>query len=545
MSCLQADPSEATRMTSARSRRWSRPAAPELLVVLTASSVFIALRTTDYTAVDGALRCLAVYWDRSVQFHQLNHFLHPFNVWLWTTGLGAVGLHADTPATFLAYCQALNATAAAVTLACLFRAAYLVTGSSAAAGVAVLALACTRAFLLHATNAAEPPVGLAFGMASIWLALEGGRAGGTWAFVLAGAAASAAALSYLTMSACGVIALLICSRGPHASWSPRQVGVFVVSGLLTTTVIIVTVLTTAGALDFTTISWLAELRDNHVYGGFSAAKLANLPFGFAHSVLPVLPEPYAGLRWAASAGPAVHARLMLAIAVVLAVVASAYGLFVTGGALARVRTRVLVLLLVVVGVGVFPLIYREPLYDKLWLQPLAVFALLLGSIWAGSGSPNLRRLVVAGAAATLLVNIGAAVESGRQPTPWLHAAETVFSATRDGSLVVVDFDEVSQLYGMFKRPSEVLVLPADPRGWRESLDSAVAEAADGGRPVYFLGVLDQSRGDWDAFLGSKVRIPFETFDRYRRESTVVHGCTVNGVQVTLRRWSAARRAAGE
>jgi hypothetical protein len=499
-------------------------------------AVYVSLRSLDYTAVDGALRCLEVYRHPTVQFHPINHLLYPVNVFLWTGWLRAMGDIPRTPFEFIAQCQAMNAAGAALTLALVFRLVQLATGKWHAALAAVLLLGSTRAFLVHATSSAEPMVAVAFGTAGVWLVAESVRTGRIRAAALAGVMSAWAVASYLTAAILAVLALSVLMRIADSGRRVRQVVTYLGSVALTLLVIAAAVQTLGSAIANRGAGSLVTLPDNAVYGGFSVSRAANVLPGFAQSLVDVLPSSYEGVRWliTADGGP----RTLFALCCVLLGVLLVCSLLVTREGWHRLRRAPSVgVIAASLALSFVPLLYRDPLYDKLWLIPLALLSWLTAKTWAGSTWA--RRLPLACAiAAMMVVNTGAAVRASRTPTPLLNAAREVSDAVRPSALVVAGFDGVSSLFAsIFGDGVEVLVLPASlNRAWRSAIARAAVATRAGGAPLYFLGVLDLSRKQWDDFLGSRVGIPYSELAQYRRESVIVQSFTLENGIVSLRRW---------
>src|SRR5271166_2044254 len=97
----------------------SQAAAAFLAVALSAGFLlfFLALRTNHYSSVDGALRCLAVFFNGR-QFHSNNHMLYPVVVEQWANLNNLIGNRARDPFQFLRISQALNGFAYALSIGC-------------------------------------------------------------------------------------------------------------------------------------------------------------------------------------------------------------------------------------------------------------------------------------------------------------------------------------------------------------------------------------------------------------------------------------------
>jgi hypothetical protein len=55
-----------------------------------------------------------------------------------------------------------------------------------------------------------------------------------------------------------------------------------------------------------------------------------------------------------------------------------------------------------------------------------------------------------------------------------------------------------------------------------TLDRWNAECQRSGCRLVFVALLDQSRDVWDAFLGERLKVSYETLDRYRLSSYPIH-----------------------
>lgn len=75
---------------------------------------FLCLASNNFTAVDGPLRRLEVFHDRSLKFHGNNHLLYPANIYLWTGLMEQIGVRAESPIECIRLSQALNAAEKAV-----------------------------------------------------------------------------------------------------------------------------------------------------------------------------------------------------------------------------------------------------------------------------------------------------------------------------------------------------------------------------------------------------------------------------------------------
>lgn len=515
--------------------------APALFAGLAA--FYLTQGTADFTAVDGALRALEPFRD-GARFHDNNHLLYPLWISGWVRLLGALGAGVDEPLAIIGAAQALNALLGAAGVAI----AYLLLVRLAdyrAALACSLALGCSRAVLVHATSSAEPLAGFFFAIAGLHLVAGApGASRPPVRLVAAGLAFAAALASYQAMGTVAAVAALLAGRGGRSGpeWVDSAAVIvgrlaWIAAGGLAGVVAIYGGAYAAEGVPLADMParFLAIGGAPEVYSGFSVARAANLPFGLVEQTVNALPEGYAGIRSLASAGGSALPSAAAALALwggIASLVAAAW-LAHTRGALALRAAS-----MAVAAAMMFPLVYWDPLYDKLWLLPLST---LLGAVAISlrpGALPGTARRLLAALVATLLVweaaaNLPAAVASHRQPTPYLDEAASVARIVGPGDRVVLDFDPVSSLwFAFFRERQPVLLLPAstprDAETWLRDADIA------GGGRIVFVGVLDQDRATWDAFLGRRVGIAFDRFEAYRAASRAAATIALPAGRLTVR-----------
>jgi hypothetical protein len=193
-----------------------------------------------------------------------------------------------------------------------------------------------------------------------------------------------------------------------------------------------------------------------------------------------------------------------------------------------------------------PLVAWEPLYDKLWLRPLAWLSLLAALAAPLAAAPRGRAIArVLGLALAVLaaINLGRAAAAHRRPTPYLAEAARVAALTAGRDLVVHDWDRISVLYGTlwgwdprrhrFDFPTAVTQRRSAAR---PDLDRAVAATRRRGGRVFFLGVVDQPRAQWDAFLGRRAGVAYDVLAPYRRGLREVARFRYGATTVRLLLW---------
>ena len=530
--------------------------AQALIVGAAALLVFVGLRTRQYTDVDGALRCLEVFRHPGVFFGGNNHLLYPLDVLAWTRLAGFLGANVRDAESFIRVTQGLNALAAAATIALVY---WLVAGATASRGAALAAAAAvafSRAFLLHATNAAEPMVGLFLSLLALASAELGVRRGRAWPIAAAGIALALSMATYesMVLVAPAAVALCLVSDGearprPKTHPGPRRVGVMVVSAAISGLAIYGLAYAASGTGGpGEMVRRFVTVPGAGIWGGLRLSKLANAPLGGVNAVVPALPRGYAGLRTLLRSPEQRVALAWISLLIVgagAAVVAMLVRARRAWSAFPADRRRMGASLAVGLIFALVVPLYWDPVYDKLWLQPLALAACLgavaLAPVGVAPPRSGRRTAVTALVVGLAAVNLGWAVPASRKRSPYLEPARQVAATVRAGDLVVHDWDPVSVLYtSMWPESARQVdfISAAIELGQTEltGLRDAVAAAQRRGGTVYFLGVLDEPRAAWNAFVGHFSHIPYEALDGYRDSARIVASFPAPVGQVTLRRY---------
>src|SRR5260370_25599618 len=148
--------------------------------------IFSFLRSKDIFGVEGSFRCLEVYRRHSIFFHENNHMLYPVNVLAWTRLLGAVGLMGETRQSFYSRVELMNCFAAAASVHMVFCLTKLATPSLRLVLCVAAGLGFSKAFLLPATNSAEPMVGIFWSFLAICLAALSFKTERKWPIIASG-----------------------------------------------------------------------------------------------------------------------------------------------------------------------------------------------------------------------------------------------------------------------------------------------------------------------------------------------------------------------
>jgi len=493
--------------------------------------LFVALRTNDFAGVDGALRCLGVFF-KGDRFHDNNHMLYPFWVGVWAKANSLLGIRAQDAIQYLRMTQCMNAFAASAVIGFLY---YLIESVSnmKAAILGSLMFGFSSTVTLQATTSDEPVAGLFFATLSLAILAFGIKHSSAAAVFVAGFAMSAALASYEAMGTVVGAAILVCCFWPADS-SARPFGVMrrlLIAGAGSAVGVLV-VYGWAYASQGVPVAkmpaqFLALGGAPGIYTGpeLIPTKVANTPFGLIQWLFAAVPDDYSGIRALLH-----HSHRLFWLATVLAAFAFiAILFFLTAQAWRSAsesfpRRRVALLAGIALFIGA-PLWYWGPNNPKMWLFPLfcVIFAVAAG--WArGRLTQGRRRLLTACLFVCLLAEIARSapflVRTHVEPTPHLAEAAALSKIVMPEDWVVLDFDDVSTLWQtIWGEHANCLLFPAsNVTSAGEWLERAKAASRAGHGRLLFVEILQKSRAEWDPFLGARVKIPFDFLSEYRKRA---------------------------
>ena len=519
-----------------------------LVVFAVTASAFLLLRSHNLTAVDGPIRAFDIYREPHLKFHSSSHMLYPVYVLVWTQAIAKLGVNLADPRDFIRAVQAMNALLAAGCSAILFALVRTLTGSRKLGIAATLSWALANAVLLHATNAAEPMPGLFVSVCALAVAITSVRRNTFYLMIPAGFLLAFAMASYQSMvfigMACGLVALLWQTDGGHPEIGVRihRAAVLALSFLLGNVLIYGVCYWIAGA------HTLHQVREvfftvpaKDVYGGLSFAKAMNLPVGLANAVVVSIPHDYEGLRWLFRTQRFWIARTLMTVAVIA-------GIFLWSGFRKQSASvpawlrpfTIACLSSLALGLGLQ--FYWQPLYDKLWLQPLWILALLLFTRSAFAARPSrVSKLALAGLAiAGMALNLGAAIQSARGPWPNFDEANRVATLIGPNDFVITDWSSVALLYSrIWAGDARSMDFPttvcAHPSAGINEMTTRIATTQARGDNVYFLGTLDLTKSVWDPFLGRHCGVAYESLQTYREQARTVADFRSDEGTISLKR----------
>jgi|SRR5579871_4259335 len=510
-----------------------RPAVwPAILISASFFLLYLCLRTNNLVGMDGALRCLEVLFAGD-RFHGNNHMLYPFWVNAWSEALNLLGIRARDGIEYVHLTQAMNAFGAAAAVGFL---SYLIqsVSNTVAAALGGLMFGLSQTMTLQAPSSDEPIAGLFFALLALTILAWAIRRSNDLTMVAAGFCMTAALASYQAMGTVIGPAFLMCCYWPKDPAARplsafRKTAVTAFGSALGLVVIYGWAYHEQGVAVSRMLNRFVTLDGgSDVYGGVELlpTKSVNAFFGFIGDLYSALPSDYAGTRALLRHS---HAALWIAGAILaFAFTALMVRLAAQGWQTPPASGRRVALLVLVTIFVTTPCWYWGPNNPKMWLFPIACFSFFVAAGWARGVLPPIpHRILAACLVLCVLVeairDIPPMVRDHVNPTPGLAYAQQVARAIRPDDWVLADFDDITALWvGFWGYNNQSLLLPSSTvkqaTAW---LEKAKGVTQQGRGRLLFLSIFEHSRPEWDAFIGARVRIPYEFLDPYRKSSTLL------------------------
>jgi hypothetical protein len=508
--------------------------------------LFLLLRTQQYTTVDGALRCLAVFHDPTNRVHTNNHMLYPFWIWLWTRGAALAGFAAPDWLAYVRLSQAMNAFCAAAAIGMLFSVLEAVAGLRYAL-LGSLQFGLSTAVVLHATNSAEPVTGLLFSLSALGVLVPALRAESKIGLFLVGILLTLALASYQAMALVAPLVAFACVCWPGTRWrlAAKRLALIGAGGVLSVISVYGLAYSSEGIPPRRMLARFFALDGGpEIYGGLRATKFVNVPVGLIRNLFDGVPANYAGIRWLLKTP---HTAFWITAVLVSLILLAAFAWLIAAGIVRAARSSGMSkfavwpgILLSAIAIA-FPLVYWAPMYDKLWLLPLATMAIAAAFAYRFSAFRRTRqRMLTTGLAVLVIVegavNIPRAVNDHVHETAHISEARDLAAIVTSRDSVVLDFDDVSTLWSaIWGYGKDSLLLPASTRSeaaeWLSKVETN--ETANAGA-LFFVAVLDEDQAAWDAFLGRATGILYVDFECYRRKSVIVRRYPSSNGSLTVR-----------
>lgn len=524
------------------------------LVFASFALIYVLLRSGDIFAVDGAHRCLQVYRRQSIFFHGSNHMLYPVYVLLWTRLTAALGLKSQTPLAFFSTVELMNCVAAAACLAIVFFLMLRVGRNWRVAVGVTAALGFSKAWFEQATNANEPVVGLLWSLTAVLIAAFASGKELIFGLFVSGALFALSMASYQSMVFLAPVAVVLAwragsSRAGREYWrsfrdGAKRVGILTTGGLAAGIAIYASAFWMMGTRQpQSVVRQVMRIDGQQTWFGLSLGKMLNVPIGAIQSVFPILID-YRGIR-SLLRGP----KIQLVGCLLIMVFFFGFVAFCVAEIwqhrrdLSSEQRAAVVAVTAGLVSTMIPVCVFAPNYDKLWLQPLACLAILVGialsASWYRTATSRLVRVLAALLLAGVLTNFVWAIPSHSvNESAMFDEAQQLTTIVGTNDVVIGEWNRVAMLYGdlwgshYIDFASEA---SQEGQGAVGVIRKATVDAQQRGGRVYFLGLLDLSKQTWDGFLGSRCGVQYSELNEYRVHSHAIAIFHDRTTEVVLRR----------
>lgn len=511
------------------------PAAIFLICLL----VYILLRSNDFFAVDGSFRCLEVYRYPELLFQNNNHLFYTPNAWWWSRLAAAAGYKPGGPVKYLHLVELMNCLAGAAALAIFCRLVLGITESWRIAAGTAAALGLSRAFSAQAVNSNEPMPGVLWSFVGIALAARAAQKQSVWPAIGSGVFFGLAMVTYRSMVllAPAAAVLLLIGGGDESqrvSLSRERIGRMValmLSGIASAACLHAWAYWQMGERTAASmVSRFGVTEGAQFYFGLRFGRVLNLPIGMARNIFAVEPE-YTGARAFLSGPKGPVLFMFLLIATIFAfLVFCGVQIARNWAKLAHVRRTGVIASCVGFAFTFIPVLMWDPQYDKLWVQPLTCLLFLISIAWSVAKKPAGAWRVATWVFAAVTIS-GACISlhwtyKNHMNVPIeFEEAQQAAQVIGKNDFVVGEWRGVALLYGyLWAYPQHFLSFPSEAIVEREraldQLRETIKDTNAKSGKVYFFGILDIPKKDWDPFFAQGCGIPYSALDDYRVHAKV-------------------------
>jgi hypothetical protein len=499
-----------------------------LFVFLFFSLFYIFCRSNNFFEVDGPFRVFNVYNAKNLFLHPNNHLLFPINFRLWNDLLATFMGPANDVVDYGRRSQCLNSICMAISVANLFFCATRMTSSLWVQLFITFCFGTATAPMLHGTNCSEPVVGFMASTIAISLLLRE-----KWAnpldfilCMLAGIAMALAMANYQTMVFVGPGCLALAFFGWRETKNniyPLR-AVFFLGGCVLGTIFFFLIpywLDGTGGIGSCIARFFQKPGEGHVWGGVSISKIINTYPGFLSNQF-LFPE-WSGIRAFLRNKPDNWTIIWVAITVC----ASFPAIWIVFWELLRLTNEKMLEAIQILGMLIIPflfLCYWDPTYNKMWIQPLWLSWLI-----AASGLTKSTRIIKWSVTAIFLpmmvLNMIWLPYRCQGEIKYLSEAKELLARFEEGDQIIADWNEVVIFATGLDPAKDIEFMPTlaitDPAGVEPKLAEMKNKADKNGNEMYFLGLLDVNKDQWEKFLGNKVGLPYGVLDSYRSRANRV------------------------
>lgn len=486
---------------------------------------------------EGAIRCLPLWRGEALSLHPWNHALYPVSVYLWNNLSALFNLAPANAVDFIINSARMNALCASLSLVLFFEILRTFTGKETISFIGTVALGFSGAFIYNATWANEPMAGFLFSMAALLLVIKAADKAKAMPYLALSAFSLAlSALFYLSMVSIlpgilGAIALLF-----EADRRKRLKFSLAYSFLVALFIVLIVSLIALSSIDISELFKASYkiVAGPHIF--FALKKMLKLPFGLAVSAIYWVSgwrEAYYQIFSEGATGrPLIKAGILVAMVTAFcALIISIY--YRLWSEMASRSRKIFYLALLTLFATFVPVIIHDPTYDKLWLQPTA-FLIIISCFGLGlyRGAGFKKRL----ANTTACIFVGSFILFNTNDllfanhfggTRYLKELKELDEMLKDEDLVIGSWDNLSVLLqslfdrDVFIMEDEMKISSLDRGLFFRRLSERIDDARRNKGKIYFLGVLEQPKRRWDVFLYERLKLPYDSFEEYRKSSQLI------------------------
>lgn len=530
-----------------------------LLVTISFLSLYSTFNSNQYTAVDGALRCVQVFRVSQPYIHGSDHMLYPIHVYLWFHFWRILGIEVQDVFQYISLIQRMNAFAAALSLGLFSLMLLHLTDSLKISIFGTLALGFSSAFIHHATNSAEPMVGFFLSLVALIISYAAVQQDRYVLYYLGSFFLVYAMATYQSMFAVfpGILIMifvLLFDAGNRTRHIIKRLFTYTLFCLINIVILYGSAYYYLGdRSQFHSIArlFLPGFYVGSIYGGLSFDSLIGIAFGIIEAL-------FYSKEWLQDASSLLEISMMqiniftlvkIISYMVLAVLWISIFYFYKNN-LQEIAVSSRNALLVVLSMVVFVLIppfYFFPTYDKLWLQPLVfiITFLCLTTVAIEQRKSVPKKMLnitwFSFVGFLMLYNsYTVLIPSHFKPTQYLKEAREVGTIVSSQDLLVCGWDGVSLLVSNFEKsentfivPFVALVMKSDSKGLLSALEGRIMETRRAQGKVFFLGILDLNEQAWNAFLGHRLKHDYHLFDVYRERVKLIRAFRIDKECISL------------
>lgn len=530
-----------------------------LLLFISFASIFLFFNSNTYTAVDGGLRCLNVFYNHKPSFGGHGHMLSQVHVYYFHKILGIFNIIAKDALEYFRYSTILNALAGAASLSLLYLLSFRLTGSIYFSLLSVFLTGFSSCFLINATNPDEPMVGFLLSIIAIVFSLLSLSKNKKIYSFISGLCLSYATATYQSMLLIFPALLFIylyliftAKKGAKGEYI-KLILLFLLS--LFAGFVFIYGISYYIFFDITSFQDMLkkffelDMVMPNTFGPIDPMNLIRIGFGMVKAFFML---PFDGIRQIFIEPKNYIDQIFWFIPFVL----TCYILILTFYCLPHIiknKKSSFLFLCSMALFFIFPsflLLWLCPDYSKWWLHPITVLnifmAYCVSNFIRQQANPKTKRVIVVFftifVVILILWNLNTVlIPNHKGEGELVNAAFLVADITGENSLVFTGWSRFGVIFsGFFKYTRTCFSIDTakqflDEKHLIEEIDKKIAAAKKRGQNVYFLGFLDEPRAQWNmrfSFM-HKGSISYESFQKYRNSSTEIKSFRIYGTEYKL------------